>query len=186
MLQSSSPKNPSEKLIWIDLEMTGLDVEKEVIIEAAVIIADYNFKIFDEYETVIKQPQSYLDNMDDWNKKHHKESGLLARIPQGKSPEAVEDDLIRLIKKHWPGDLPKGSRPVLAGNSIMQDRLFINKYFPRVNALLHYRMLDVTSWKIVMNTKYGVRYEKKNSHRALDDIRESIAELKHYISHVKI
>lgn len=186
MLQSSSPKNPNEKLIWIDLEMSGLDVDKEVVIEAAVIVADYHFKIHDEYETVIKQPQSYLDNMDDWNKKHHGESGLLGRIPHGKTPAQVEDDLIKLVKRHWPGDLPKGQRPVLAGNSIMQDRLFINKYFPKFAALLHYRMLDVTSWKIVLNTKYGVRYEKKNQHRALDDIKESIAELRHYLSFLKM
>lgn len=178
--------NPNEKLIWIDLEMTGLDVEKEVIIECAVIITDYNFRIFDEYETVVKQPQVYLDRMDDWNKKHHGESGLIKKVPFGQTPETVENELIQLTKKYWPGDLPKGQRPVLAGNSIMQDRLFINKYLPKFAGLLHYRMLDVTSWKIVMNTKYGIRHEKRNSHRALDDIKESISELRHYMSFLKM
>lgn len=186
MYSSSSPQNPDQKLIWIDLEMTGLDVEKEVIIEVATIITDFNFKIYDEFECVVNQPQSYLDRMDDWNKKHHGESGLIAKIPHGLQPEMVEERLIKMLKKYFPGDLPKGQRPVLAGNSIMQDRLFINKYFPDFAALLHYRMLDVTSWKIIMNTKYGIKHEKKNSHRALDDIRESIAEMKTYLSYIKV
>lgn len=178
--------NPRENLVWIDMEMTGLDVDQEVPIEIAIIIADFNFNIKEEYEVVIKQPQSILDKMDDWNRTHHGKSGLLAKIPNGKDMKVVEQEIIDLVKRHCPTDVPRGARPVLAGNSIMQDRLFINKYFPNFNAILHYRMLDVTSWKIVFNTKYGQIYDKKNQHRALDDIRESIKELQFYISHLDV
>ncbi|MDZ4677774.1 MAG: oligoribonuclease, partial [Oligoflexia bacterium] len=107
------------KLFWIDLEMTGLDVEKEVVIEAAVIITDLEFKKLGEYHAVVKQDQKYLDAMDAWNKKHHTESGLVESIPSGKDPEVVENDLLKLLDNHFPGE-----RAVLAGNSIGQDRLF--------------------------------------------------------------
>lgn len=175
--------NLPTRLFWIDLEMTGLDVNKEVIIECAALVTDFDFKILDQYEAVVKQPQKYLDAMDDWNKKHHRESGLTAKVPGGYDPVDVESDLIKMVEKHFPASEGK---PILAGNSIAQDRLFIDKYFTRFAGLLHYRMLDVTSWKIIFNSRFGIRYEKKNAHRALEDIRESVAELQFYISHVKV
>lgn len=176
-----SKSMPLEKLLWLDLEMTGLDVEKEVIIEVAAIVTDMDFQALDQYHAVVKQPQSYIDAMDEWNKKHHGESGLIAKIPQGFEPARVEADLILLAEQHF-----KKQMIVLAGNSIMQDRLFLNKYFKKFSERLHYRMLDVTSWKILMKEKFKIHHEKKNSHRALDDIQESIAELKHYLSHIKV
>ena len=169
-----------EKLFWIDLEMTGLDIQKEVIIECALIVTDLNFNALDTYHAVVRQDQKYLDNMDEWNKEHHKESGLSALVPKGKTPSLVERELVDLGKKHSGAE-----KIVLAGNSIGQDRLFIDKYWPEFAKLLHYRMLDVTSWKLVMANKFNITYEKKSSHRALDDIHESINELKHYISFVK-
>lgn len=169
-----------ENLLWIDLEMTGLDVDKEVIIEAAAIITDINLKELDRYETVVKQPQTYLDNMDEWNTKHHGESGLTAKVPNGKPPERVEAELIELVKKHFK------EPAILAGNSIGQDRLFINKYFKNLASLLHYRMLDVTAYKVIFNNKYNLAYEKKNAHRALDDIQESINELEYFLGFIKI
>src|ERR1019366_6842911 len=99
--------------------MTGLDVEKEVIIEAAAIVTDFDFKILDQYHTVVKQDQKYLDQMDDWNKKHHGESGLVEKIPFGKELSLVEKELCAMIDKSFTKD-----RPMLAGNSISQDRLF--------------------------------------------------------------
>lgn len=167
------------------MEMTGLDIDKEVVIECAVIVTDLKFNVLDTYETVVNQPQTYLDRMDDWNREHHTKSGLLAKIPRGKSPDQVEEDLLNLIKKHWPKIEKKDDKPIMAGNSIMQDRLFINKYFKKLGDTIHYRMLDVSSWKIVYNNMYGLRYEKKNNHRALDDIQESIAELKFYLQHIR-
>ena len=173
-------KNPT-KLLWIDLEMTGLDVEKEVIIEAAAVITDLQMNTIDQYHAVVKQPQEYLDRMDDWNKKHHKASGLTEKIPHGKAPELVEQELIKFIEANYPTD----ERPVLCGNSIAQDRLFITKYWPKLNSKLHYRMLDVSSWKIIMNSVFQKVYHKNNTHRAVDDILESIGELKFYLSFFK-
>lgn len=165
------------KLFWIDMEMTGLDVEKEVIIEVAAVVTDLNFKELDTLETVVKQPQKYLQAMDAWNTEHHKKSGLTVKVPNGMEPDQVEAKLCDLVKKHFPD--PK-DKPVLAGNSIMQDRLFINKYMPEFAQMLHYRMVDVSSWKVIINNKFNYVYEKSNKHRALEDIRESIQELRHY------
>lgn len=182
---STKSESSTLKLLWIDLEMSGLDVEKEVIIEVAALVTDFDFKVYDTYEAVVRQPPQYLENMDEWNKKHHGESGLLAKIPSGSDPAKVEQDLCALVKKHFAGT-SNDSRPILCGNSIAQDRLFINKYFKNLASLLHYRMLDVSSWKIVMNSKYNRKYEKKNTHRALDDILESIEELKYYTEQIKL
>jgi oligoribonuclease len=168
----------TDKLLWIDMEMTGLDIEKEVIIEVAAIVTDWEFKELDTYHAVVKQPQEYLDRMDDWNTEHHGASGLTALVAKGKDQTVVENELLALISKHF-GSSNK-ERPIIAGNSIAQDRLFITKYMKSLNAALHYRMLDVSSWKIVYNDKFKIKYEKENTHRALDDIRESIAELKYY------
>lgn len=171
------------KLFWIDMEMTGLDVETEVIIEVAAIITDWNFRELDTFEAVIKQPQHYLDNMDDWNTEHHGESGLTAKVPFGMDPELAEKRLVELVTKHFPDSR---NRPMLCGNSIAQDRLFIDKYMKDFSHLLHYRALDVTSWKVVMRNKFGFEYKKENRHRALDDIRESIQELHAYVQYVKV
>lgn len=173
----------ASKLFWLDMEMTGLDVEQEVIIEVAAIVTDLNFAELDSYEAVVKQPQKYLDAMDDWNKEHHTASGLVAKIPTGTEPETVEQNLLRLIRKHFPDPRHK---PMLAGNSIHQDRLFIDKYFTELSEALHYRMLDVSSWKIIMREKFGFAYQKQNQHRALDDVRESIQELQAYVGFVKM
>jgi oligoribonuclease len=170
-----------EKLLWIDMEMTGLNVEKEVPIEIAAIVTDINLKELETFHAIIRQPQSLLDQMDEWNTEHHGESGLTAQVPNGTPSEAVEKALMAFVDRHFVGE-----RAVIAGNSIGQDRLFINKYFPLLNAKLHYRMLDVTSWKIMMNARFSLKFEKKNTHRAIDDIRESIAEMAYYLAHVKI
>lgn len=170
-----------EKLLWIDMEMTGLDVAKEVPIEIAAIVTDVNLKELATFHAVIKQPPSILDGMDDWNREHHGSSGLTAQVPNGQPIEAVEKDMVQLVDRHFNGE-----RAVIAGNSIGQDRLFINKYFPLLNAKLHYRMLDVTAWKIMMNARFGLKFEKQNTHRAIDDIRESVNELAFYLAHVSV
>ena len=171
-----------ENLLWLDMEMSGLDLNKEVIIEVACIVTDMNFRELDSFETVVKQPQQYLDNMDAWNTEHHGKSGLTAKVPGGMDPDMVEAKLVDMINKHFPDsarDLKK--RPILAGNSIMQDRLFIDKYFKVLANRLHYRMVDVSSWKVICNNKFNIEYKKQNSHRALDDIRESMGELRFYL-----
>jgi oligoribonuclease len=169
----------TNKLFWIDLEMTGLDIDKEVIIEAAIIITDLDLKPLTTYHAIVKQDQSYLDKMDKWNTTHHGASGLTASVPNGKDLALVEEDLIKLVDKYFPGE-----RAVMAGNSISQDRLFINKYFKKLSERLHYRTVDVTSWKIIFNEKNNIKYDKKNTHRALDDVMESISELQFYLNYV--
>ncbi len=172
----------NKHLLWIDLEMTGLQVNENVIIEVAALVTDLDFTEIAHYEAVVQQPQKFLDQMDDWNQKHHKDSGLLAKIPHGKSPDLVENELISLARLYFPD--PK-DRPILSGNSIAQDRLFIDRYFKKFAELLHYRMLDVTSWKIIFQNKFKKDFKKKEQHRALDDIRESVEELKHYLSFIR-
>lgn len=166
-----------DKIFWIDLEMTGLDVESEVIIEVGAIITDINFKEVDRYHAVINQPPHFIEHMDDWNTQHHTESGLIDLIPSGKSPKEVEDDLCSLTDQHFSKESPA----VIAGNSIHQDRAFIQFHFKKLFAKLHYRMLDVSSWKLLLKEKYDFEYKKQNRHRAVDDIEESIAELKAYL-----
>jgi len=169
-----------ERLLWLDMEMTGLDVEREVPIEIGAIVTGWELEPLASYHSVIRQPQSYLDQMDDWNKKHHGQSGLLALIPNGQDMNIVEDQLLAFCDQHM------GQEPlVLAGNSIFQDRLFISKYFKRLAQRLHYRMLDVTSWKIALQAKQGAKFNKANTHRATEDIIESINEFKFYLSFLR-
>lgn len=169
------------KLLWVDLEMTGLDADKDVIIEIAAEVTDANFKTLASYEALVLQPEEKLTSMNPWAQAQHDGSGLTARIRQeGKPEQDVIHELIGFIQAQF-GDEPA----ILAGNSIHNDRIFIKKWWPEVDALLHYRMLDVTSFKIVMQMKYGVEFEKKETHRAFDDIQASIAELQYYIEWFK-
>lgn len=164
------------KILWVDLEMTGLDPKKDVILEVSAEVTDVNFKTLASYEAIIKQPLEALANMNEWATKQHAASGLTAKIQDGKDPDVVQREVAGFIKSNF------GSEPaILAGNSIHNDRLFINSWWPEVEALLHYRMLDVSSFKIVMQSKYGVVFEKPEVHRAFEDIQASIAELQFYL-----
>ena len=166
------------KLLWVDLEMTGLDPEQHVIVEVAAKITDFDFKPFGEYTAVIHQPDDVLDHATAWNKEHHGGAdGLYARSRASTVSErdAIQA-LVKLIKETFGEELA-----VLAGNSIHQDRRFIRAWWPEVEALLHYRMLDVSSWKVWMQGKYGLEFEKRESHLADDDIQVSITELQFYL-----
>jgi oligoribonuclease len=165
------------KLLWVDLEMTGLEVNKDVILEIAVEVTDFTFKTLASYEAIIAHPDDILDDMNEWAAAQHAASGLTDRIrSQGRSEEEVKHELVGFIKAQF-GDEPA----ILAGNSIHNDRLFIKRWWPEVDELLHYRMLDVSSFKILMQGKYDVNFEKKEVHRAFDDIQASIAELQFYL-----
>lgn len=182
MLLNDKNKNiPPAKLLWVDLEMTGLDPEKDVILEVAAEITDFTFKTLASYESVIAQPEGKLKSMNPWSTKQHKASGLLDRIAKdGRLEKDVIHELVGFINAHF------GSQPaVLAGNSIHNDRNFIRAWWPEVEELLHYRMLDVSSFKILMQGKYGAEFKKKDVHRAFDDIQASIAELQHYLEALK-
>jgi oligoribonuclease len=167
--------------LWIDMEMSGLDVQKCKIIEVAAIVTDKDFTALQSMHAVVFQPPEVLAAMDEWCTKTHGASGLTAQVAKGAPLAEVEAQLLSIIDKHFPN----GERPVLAGNSIGQDRKFIDAYMPLLAARLHYRMLDVSSFKIVFQDRFQVFYEKRGNHRALDDILESIAELTLYLSHVR-
>ena len=169
--------NPStNKLFWIDLEMTGLDPLKDKVLEIAVIITDFDFNELESYECVIHQPEDVIANSNEWAKKTFSESGLFNRVQGSNTDEnEVQRKLLLTVGKYFT------EPAILAGNSIHQDRLFIRNYFPEFEKKLHYRMLDVSSFKIIMQEKYGVEFKKIGSHKALDDIKESMAELRFYL-----
>jgi oligoribonuclease len=169
------------KLLWIDLEMTGLNPTRDVILEVAAEVTDFTFKTLASYEALIHHPDSVLQGMNEWAAQQHAASGLTERVrTQGRPETDVTHELVGFIKAQF-GDEPA----VLAGNSIHNDRLFIRQWWPEVEALLHYRMLDVSSFKVLMQGKYAVAYEKKDVHRAFDDIQASIAELQFYLEWFK-
>jgi len=168
----------SDNLVWVDLEMTGLDVEECHIIEIAAIITDKNLNIIAEAEPIaIHQSNEVMANMNEWCIKTHAETGLTKRVKESKiSLEQAQLMILDLITQY----VPYQSSP-LCGNSIWQDRRFLGKYMPKIDDYCHYRVLDVTSIKL-LNDYWGGKesYHKQNTHKALDDIRESIAELKFY------
>jgi oligoribonuclease len=165
------------KLLWVDLEMTGLDVNEHVIIEAAALVTDWEFKVLGSYEAFIAHPDEVLARANPWAHEQHTNSGLLERVrTEGKPERQVVGEMAAFIKEHF------GAEPaVLAGNSIHNDRVFIRKWWPAVDDLLHYRMLDVSSWKLVLRGRYGIDFEKVDAHLAADDIKASIAELEFYL-----
>jgi oligoribonuclease len=169
------------KLLWVDLEMTGLDCEKDVILEVAAEVTDFTFQTLASYEAVIHHEDGVLDGANEWAKNQHAISGLTERVrTEGRPEQDVIHELVGFIKAQF-GEEPA----ILAGNSIHNDRLFVKKWWPEVDRLLHYRMLDVSSWKIVMQGKYGVIFDKNDAHRAFDDIQASIAELQYYLEWFK-
>ena len=175
----------SDRLVWVDLEMTGLDVEHERILEIATIVTDGELNVLAEGpELVVHQPPAVLDAMNDWNTKHHGESGLTDRSRASKIEEAEAE---RLTLEFVAAHVPAKSAP-LAGNSIHQDRLFLAAYMKAFESHLHYRNVDVSTLKELVRRWYPAEYDarpkKKGSHRALDDIRESIDELRYYRSAV--
>lgn len=174
----------NQKFLWLDLEMSGLDVESCRILECAAIVTDHKWQELATFETIVFQPDSVLDAMDAWCTKTHGESGLTAAVRNGVPEAEAEQNFLRFIEKEI--GFSETDKIIIAGNSIGQDRKFLDRYWTNVSQKLHYRMLDVSSFKIVFNTStINKVFEKKGAHRALDDIRESIAELKFYLNFVK-
>jgi len=172
------------KLIWVDLEMTGLDPAKDLILEVAAEVTDFNFKTLASYEAKVKQKTELVADRfqkNPWyNDYPENRDEFLHNLDKATPSDEVEKELINLVEAQF------GLEPaILAGNSIHNDRLFIKHWWPLLDLKLHYRMLDVSSWKLLMQGKFGVVYEKTNMHRAFDDIQASIAELDYYLDWFK-
>ena len=174
-----SNQKSNQNLIWIDLEMTGLDPEKERIIEIATIITDTNLTIVAEGPNlVINQPKELLDNMDEWNTNQHGNSGLIKSVQQSIiSEQAAEIETLEFISKYVGN-----KKSPMCGNTVSHDRRFLAKYMPGLESYFHYRHVDVSSVKELISRwmNDAQTYDKRGSHRAMDDIKESINELKLY------
>jgi len=170
-------------LVWMDLEMTGLDPDIDLIIETATIITDEELNVIAEGPNlVINVPAGRFDMMDDWNQKQHTKSGLWQKVLDSKiSLIDAEKETLAFIKQHVPANAA-----ALCGNSIWQDRRFIRKHMPQLDSYLHYRMVDVSTVKELCKRWYSdcMYPDKVDAHRALDDIVQSIEELKHYRKYI--
>ncbi|XP_049449144.1 small fragment nuclease [Epinephelus fuscoguttatus] len=175
----------SQRMVWVDLEMTGLDIEKDQIIEMACIITDSELNILAEGPNlIINQPNELLEGMSEWCKEHHGKSGLTQAVKDSKITLAqAEYEFLSFVRQHTP----PGSCP-LAGNSVHADKKFLDKYMPQFMYHLHYRIIDVSTIKELCRRWYPEEYKnvplKKAAHRALDDIHESIKELQYYRANV--
>ena len=178
-----------KKILWVDLEMTGLNPEKDKILEVAAIITDWDFNEIATFESAVKvSPKIIEERMvgDFWDKFSNVKNSLIEQNKQSSSSsKEVEQELISFLNEYFKEDISNNEKIILAGNSIHQYRRFIRSEWKNLDELLHYRMLDVSSWKIVMNEKYHRVFAKPEEHRALDDIRGSIMELKYYLKKVK-
>ena len=168
-----------ERLVWIDLEMTGLDPDENTIIEIATIVTESDLTIVTEGPSfAIDVGEDELAMMDDWNLEHHTENGLLERIESdGVSMRNAEEATLEFLIEHCIA-----GRSPLCGNTIGQDRRFLRRYMPELHDFFHYRSIDVTSIKILARAWYPEvdKWRKNSGHRALDDIRGSIEELAYY------
>ncbi|MDQ1607663.1 MAG: oligoribonuclease [Microbacteriaceae bacterium] len=173
--------NSSDRLVWIDCEMTGLDLEVDELVEIAVVITDFELNVLDPgLNIVIKPDASALENMSDFVRNMHTESGLIEEIPNGKSLAEAEYEVLEYVLKF----VPTSRTAPLAGNTIGTDRAFLAKFMPRLDGHLHYRNVDVSTIKELSRRWYPRIYfnapVKNGGHRALADILESIRELEYY------
>lgn len=170
------------KLLWVDLEMTGLEPDRDKILEVAAIATDMELNEIAKYEAVVKVDENLMKSRmvgDFWEKNSKSRDGLMAQNKDGKPAAEVEKELIDFIDKYF------GKTIYLAGNSIHQDRKFIEREMPELDKKLHYRMLDVSAWKIYFENALNKKFTKPENHRALDDINGSIEELKWYLTFLK-
>ncbi|XP_026184672.1 small fragment nuclease [Mastacembelus armatus] len=178
---SMSSTAMSQRMVWVDLEMTGLDIEKDQIIEMACIITDSDLNILAEGPNlIINQPDQLLEGMSEWCKEHHGKSGLTQAVRESKiTLEQAEYEFLSFVRQHTPP-----GQCHLAGNSVHADKRFLDKYMPQFMYHLHYRIIDVSTIKELCRRWFPEEYKmvphKKATHRALEDIRESIKELQYY------
>jgi oligoribonuclease len=171
----------TDRLVWIDCEMTGLDLSKDALVEIACIVTDGELNALDEgVDLLIKPPAEALDGMSEVVREMHTTSGLLAGLPDGVGIAEAQDLVLAYVRQH----VPESRKVPLCGNSIATDRAFLARDMPELDSFLHYRMVDVSSIKELARRWYPRAYfaspEKHGGHRALADIRESIRELRYY------
>lgn len=173
----------ARNLIWLDMEMTGLDPERDRVLEIATVVTDSDLNTLAQGPVIaIHQPDVVLDGMDEWNTTHHGNSGLTARV---RASDIDEDEAGRRTIAFLEAWVPPGASP-MCGNSICQDRRFMARYMPELEAFFHYRNLDVSSLKILAQRwrpDLAAGVSKRGMHLALEDIQDSIDELRHYREH---
>jgi oligoribonuclease len=171
----------NDRLVWIDCEMTGLDLRADALIEVAALVTDFELNVLgDGVDVVVRPPESALEQMDDFVRQMHTSSGLLEELPNGLSMSDAEEQVLAYIREHCPD----GSRPPLAGNTVATDRSFLARDMAKLESFLHYRIVDVSSIKELSRRWFPRAYfnapAKSGNHRALADIQESIEELRYY------
>ena len=171
----------SDRLVWIDCEMTGLDLRADALIEVAALVTDFELNVLGEgVDLIIKPPLESMGQMIDFVRSMHEKSGLLDELASGTTLAEAEEQVLSYIKEHCPD----GSRPPLAGNTVATDRAFLARDMPALESFLHYRIVDVSSIKELSRRWYPRAYfaapTKRGNHRALADIQESIEELRYY------
>ena len=170
------------KLLWIDLEMTGLEPEKDRILEVAAVATAWDLKPLAELTAVVRQEPELLEKRmvgEFWEKNEASREALKKQNMKGKETREVEQEILAFLDKYF------GKEVILAGNSIHQDRKFIDREMPELGQRLHYRMLDVSAWKVYFEGALGRKFQKPEAHRALSDINGSIEELKWYLTFLK-
>ena len=170
------------KLLWVDLEMTGLEPEKDRIVEVAAIATGWDFEPIATYTAVVKVPERLMKRRmvgSFWEKNSESRDALIKQNKDGQDVKVVELELLDFVNKYF------GTEVILAGNSIHQDRKFIDREMPGLSKRLHYRMFDVSAWKVYFEGAKGKKFTKKDVHRALDDINGSIEEIKWYLTFMK-
>lgn len=185
-MDKKTANKKTDRILWLDLEMTGLDYKKDLILEVGVIITDWKFNEIDSYHGIVKHDDKKIlkrmsTNAGFWDANPESRDGLLNQNKTGKRSKYIENELIELIDKNFKQGVPI----LLAGNSIHMDRRFILENWQTFDSRLHYRMLDVSAWKVVFENKLKTKFAKPDTHRALDDIRGSIIELQYYLARVK-
>ncbi len=172
------------KLLWLDLEMTGLNPDTDLILEVALILTDFDFSPIVSYEAIVKHDIAKVKELiseNDWYQKFPINlEKFTSENKESVYSNLIEENILTLIDQH-----AKDQVVYIAGNSIYSDRKFIAKFWPLLDKRLHYRLLDVSSFKIIMAEKYKLEFEKNNQHRAMSDIENSIAELKYYLTKFK-
>ena len=171
----------NDRLVWIDCEMTGLDLTADALIEVAALVTDFELNVLGEgIDLVVKPPAEALDQMGDFVREMHEKSGLLEHLAEGITLVEAEEQVLAYVREHCP----EGSRPPLAGNTVATDRAFLARDMPTLEGWMHYRVIDVSSIKELTRQWYPRAYfaapDKAGDHRALTDINESIDELRYY------